>query len=102
MTEGQRSDQSLLSFFKRLTKLSGHKLFNWLKCARTSAEISSSFETLLRSRVESHLFIGSLQATLKKKWESCTKEEKDAFDAIVDEINDAEAQVDDSDVRINE
>ena len=95
-------DQSLLSFFKRLMKLSGHKLFNRLKCAHTLAEISSLFETLLCSQVESHLFIVSLQVTLKKKWESCTKEEKDTFDAIADEINNAEAQADDSDLRINE
>ena len=102
MTEGSKPSKSLLDFFKRLTKLSGRKLFKRLKSSRTVAELSASYESSLCSMVESRLFIGTLQSTLKKKWESCTKAEQGIFNNVAEEINNTVAKADDSDLRINE
>ena len=102
ITEKRRVDTSLLSFFKRVTSITGRKLFKRLKAQSVKKHEYNAFMGVLKEKVGSRFDIGEMQSLLKRKWNGCEKEEKKLFDDVAKEINEMRSSKSDGDLRINE
>ena len=92
----------MVSFIKRVSKLTGYQLFLRLKSHANNYDLDDDFADQLISKVSTKFPVGKYQKVMRKKWGKFTDEEKLAFNSAIDEINNLTTTKSDSDMYIIE
>ena len=92
----------MVSFIKKVSKLTGYQLFLQLKSHANNYDLDDNFTDQLISKVSTKFPVGKYQKVMRKKWGKFTDEEKLAFNSAADEINNLTTTKSDSNLHIIE